>query len=199
MCPIKLCIILVKQPAGAHFGDDWKSGLIERRLSFFVESESDARVRLRRPHTHPRLDPTCVSARSDDACVTILHFRAVIDGVDTSRRNLDLDASSFLSFLSFPTLIQLVPTRTRRARLPVCARKPLGGQVLFTARTLSRPIVVDGYSRWSRPVDASTERRPPSRLVLVLVLASSSPPFPSSISRARLLALQRGERVRPRG
>jgi hypothetical protein len=35
--------------------------------------------------------------------VTILHFRAVIDGVDTSRRTLDLDASSFLSFLSFPT------------------------------------------------------------------------------------------------
>ena len=39
-------------------------------------------------------------------------------------------------------MIQLVPTQTRRARLPVCARKPLGGQVLFTARTLSRPIVV---------------------------------------------------------
>ena len=74
--------------------------------------------------------------------MTILHFRAVIDGVDTSRRNLDLDAS-FLSFLSFPTLIQLVPTQTRRARLPVCARSPLGGQVLFIARTLSRPIVVD--------------------------------------------------------
>ena len=92
MCPIKLCIILVKQPACAHFGDDWKSGLIERRLSFFVESESDARVRLRRPHTHPRLDSTRVSARSRDACVTILHFRAVIDGVDTSRCALDLDA-----------------------------------------------------------------------------------------------------------
>ena len=75
--------------------------------------------------------------------MTILHFRAVIDGVDASRRNLDLDASSFLSFLSFPTLIQLVPTQTRRARLPVCARKPLGGQVLFIARTLSRPVVVD--------------------------------------------------------
>jgi|OM-RGC.v1.015309079 hypothetical protein len=83
-----------------------------------------------------------VSARSDEAYVTILHFRAVIDGVDTSRRALDLDASSFLSFLSFPPLIQLVPTQTRRARLPVCARKPLGGQVLFTARTISRPIVV---------------------------------------------------------
>ena len=41
----------------------------------------------------------------------------------------------------------------------------------------------DGYSRWSRPVDASTERRPPSRLVLAR--ASSSPSFPSSISRAR--------------
>ena len=110
----------------------------------FVESESDARVRLRRPHTHPRLDSTRVSARSRDACVTILHFRAVIDGVDASRCALDLDASSFalLSFLSFPTLIQLVPTQTRRARLPVCARKPLGGQVLFIARTLSRPIVV---------------------------------------------------------
>ena len=141
MCPIKLCIILVKQPASAHFGDDWKSGLIARRLSFFVESESDARVRLRRPYTHPRLDSTRVSARSDEAYVTILHFRAVIDGVDTSRRALDLDASSFLSFLSFPPLIQLVPTQTRRARLPVCARKPLGGQVVFTARTLSRPIV----------------------------------------------------------
>ena len=74
--------------------------------------------------------------------MTILHFRAVNDGVDTSRRNLDLDASSFLSFLSFPTLIQLVPTQTRRARLPVCARNPLGGQVLLIARTLSRPIVV---------------------------------------------------------
>ena len=83
-----------------------------------------------------------IRARSADACVSILHFRAVNDGVDTSRRNLDLDASSFLSFLSFPTLIQLVPTQTRRARLPVCARNPLGGQVLFIARTLSRPIVV---------------------------------------------------------
>ena len=153
---------------------------IERRLSF-----RRIRIRLRRPYTHPRLDSTRVSARSDEACVTILHFRAVIDGVDASRCALDLDASSFLSFLSFPPLIQLVPTQTRRARLPVCARKPLGGQVLFTARTLSRPIVVDVYSRWSRPVDASTERRPPSRLVLVLARASSSPPFPSSISRAR--------------
>ena len=74
--------------------------------------------------------------------MTILHFRAVIDGVDASRRALDLDASSFLSFLSFPPLIQLVPTQTRRARLPMCAQKPLGGQVVFTARTLSRPIVV---------------------------------------------------------
>ena len=140
MCPIKLCIILVKQPASAHFGDDWKSGLIARRLSFFVESESDARVRLRRPYAHPRLDSTRVSARSDDACVSILYFRAVNDGVDTSRRNLDLDASSF-ALLSFPLLIQLVPKQTRRAR-PVCARKPLGGQVLFTARTLSRLIVL---------------------------------------------------------
>ena len=84
-----------------------------------------------------------IRARSADACVSILHFRAVNDGVDASRRTLDLDASSFalLSFLSFPTLIQLVPTQTRRTRLPVCARKPLGGQVLFTARTLSRLIV----------------------------------------------------------
>ena len=97
---------------------------------------------MRRPYAHPRLDSTRVSARSDDACVTILHFRAVNDGVDTSRRNLDLDASSFLSFLSFPTLIQLVPTQTRRARLPVCARNPLSGQVLLIARTLSRPVVV---------------------------------------------------------
>ena len=96
---------------------------------------------MRRPYTHPRLDSTRVSARSDEAYVNILHFRAVIDGVDTSQRALDLDASSFLSFLSFPTLIQLVPTQTRRARLPVCARKPLGGQVVFTARTLSSPIV----------------------------------------------------------
>ena len=96
---------------------------------------------MRRPYTHPRLDSTRVSARSRDAYVTILHFRAVIDGVDASRRALDLDASSFLSFLSFPPLIQLVPKQTRRAR-PVCARKPLGGQVLFTARTLSRLIVV---------------------------------------------------------
>ena len=32
--------------------------------------------------------------RSDEAYVTILHFRAVIDGVDTSRCALDLDASS---------------------------------------------------------------------------------------------------------
>ena len=95
---------------------------------------------MRRPYTHPRLDSTRVSARSDDAYVTILHFRAVIDGVDTSRRALDLDASSF-AFLSFPLLIQLVPKQTRRAR-PVCARKPLGGQVLFTARTLSRLIVL---------------------------------------------------------
>ena len=44
----------------------------------------------------PRLDSTRVSARSDDAYVTILHFRAVIDGVDASRCALDLDASSFL-------------------------------------------------------------------------------------------------------
>ncbi len=72
--------------------------------------------------------------------MTILHFRAVNDGVHTSRRTLD--ASSFFSFLSFPTLIQLVPTQTRREGLPVCARKPLGGQVLFTARTLSSPVVV---------------------------------------------------------
>ena len=118
MCPIKLCIILVKQPASAHFGDDWKSGLIARRLSFFVESESDARVRSRRPYAHPRLDSTRVSARSDDVYVTILHFRAVIDGVDASRCALDLDASSF-ALLSFPLLIQLVPKQTRRAR-PVC-------------------------------------------------------------------------------
>ena len=41
MCPIKLCIILVKQPACAHFGDDWKSGLIERPLAF-------RRIRIRR-------------------------------------------------------------------------------------------------------------------------------------------------------
>ena len=72
--------------------------------------------------------------------MTILHFRAVIDGVDASRRTLDLDASSF-ALLSFPLLIQLVPKQTRRAR-PVCAGKPLSGQVLFTARTLSRLIVL---------------------------------------------------------
>ena len=52
-----------------------------------------------------------------------------------------MSSFAFLSFLSFPPLIQLVPTQTRRARLPVCARKPLGGQVLFAARTISRPIV----------------------------------------------------------
>ena len=52
-----------------------------------------------------------------------------------------------VSFVSFVSAVdtQLVPTQTRRARLPVCARKQLGGQVLFTARTLSRPIVVDVY------------------------------------------------------
>ena len=116
-----------------------------RRRSNPIERLSFCRiVHLRRPYTHPRLDSTRVSSRSRDAYMTILHFRAVISGVDTSRRALDLDASSFafLSFLSFPPLIQLVPTQTRRARLPVCARKPLGGQVLFTARTISRPIVV---------------------------------------------------------
>ena len=134
MCPIKLCIILVKQPASAHFGDDWKSGLIAHRLSFFVESESDARVRLRRPYAHPRFDSTRVSARSRDAYVTILHFRAVIDGVDTSRCALDLDASSFLSFLM---LIQLVPTQTRRARLPKQPKnKHAGGNCCYTARTV---------------------------------------------------------------
>ena len=85
------------------------------RVCPFVDSETDARVRLRRPYTHSA-DSTRIRARSDDACVTILHFRAVIDGVHTSRRTFDLDASSFLSFLSFPTLIQLVPTQTRRAR-----------------------------------------------------------------------------------
>ena len=56
--------------------------------------------------------------RSDDAYVTILHFRAVIDGVDTSRCALDLDASSFV-FLSFTTpLTPLVTTSTsgRRGR-----------------------------------------------------------------------------------
>ena len=37
--------------------------------------------------------------RSDDAYVTILHFRAVIDDVDASRRALDLDASSGRSFI----------------------------------------------------------------------------------------------------
>lgn len=41
VCLIKLCIILVKQLACAHFGDDWKSGLIERPLSF-------CRIRIRR-------------------------------------------------------------------------------------------------------------------------------------------------------
>ena len=169
------------------------------------------------------------------AYVTILRFRAVIDGVHTSRRTLDLDASSFafLSFLSFPPLIQLVPTQTRRARLPVCARKPTARRTsgIYSSYTISshrprcrrRGVVHrrrasstsypptsppsrlardrrahrqslrtfesrrrgDGYSRWSRPLDTSTERRHPSRLVLVLARASSSPPFPSSISRAR--------------
>ena len=119
---------------------------IERHLSF-------RRIRIRRAGSFassvydPRLDSTRVSARSRDAYVTILHFRVVIDGVDTSRCALDLDASSFLSFLSFPPLmIQLVPMQTRRARLPVRARKPLGGQVLFTARTLSR-LIVDAVVR----------------------------------------------------
>ena len=69
------------------------------RVRPFVESELDASVRSRHPYTHPRLDSTRVSARSDDACVTILHFRAVIDGVDASRRTLDLDASSGRSFI----------------------------------------------------------------------------------------------------
>ena len=46
-----------------------------------------------------RSDSTRVSARSRDACVTILHFRAVTDGVDTSRCALDLDASSGRSFI----------------------------------------------------------------------------------------------------
>ena len=98
--------------------------------------------------------------------MTILHFRAVIDGVDASRRTLDLDASSFalLSFLSFPTLIQLVPTQTRRARLPVCARKPLGGQVLFTARTISRPIVVVVDDDTTRPHRHLFRRRSRARV-----------------------------------
>ena len=80
---------------------------------------------------------------------SILHFRAVNDGVDTSRCALDLDASSF-ALLSFPLLIQLVPTQTRRARLPVCARNPAGGQVLLIARTLSVP----SSSSSSRPTRA---------------------------------------------
>ena len=70
-----------------------RSSPIERRLSFF--EFRDARVRLRRPYTHPQLDSTRVSARSRDACMAVLHSRAVIDGVDASRRALDLDASSF--------------------------------------------------------------------------------------------------------
>ena len=81
------------------------------RVCPFVESESDARVRLRRPYTHPRLDSTRVSARSHEACVTNLHFRAVIDGVDASRCALDLDASSFalLSFLVHRGVGRLTP------------------------------------------------------------------------------------------
>ena len=81
------------------------------------------RVRLRRPYTHPRLDSTRVSARSRDAYVTILHFRAVIDGVDASRCALDLDASSFafLSFLSFPPLIHNLCQRRHVAHVFRCA------------------------------------------------------------------------------
>ena len=118
VCPIKLCIILVKQPACAHFGDDWKSGLIERRLSF-------RRIRIRRAGSFAssvcapsaRLHAR-IRARSDDACVTILHFRAVIDGVHTSRRALDLDASSGRSFIHSFFHSRRAPCRPRTRLYP---------------------------------------------------------------------------------
>ena len=56
-------------------------GIDRTRLSF-------CRIRNRRAGSFassaydPRLDSTRVSARSRDPCVTILHFRAVIDGVE---------------------------------------------------------------------------------------------------------------------
>ena len=143
MCPIKLCIILVKQPACAHFGDDWKSGLIARRLSFFVESNRSRGfvcvVRMRTLGSTPRACPRALArCVRDHSSLSRGHRRRGREPFVPSRSRRVV----ILSFLSFPTLIQLVPTQTRRARLPVCARKPLGGQVLFTARTLSRPIVV---------------------------------------------------------
>ena len=100
-----------------------------------------------------------MSARSDEAYVTILHFRAVIDGVDTSRRGLDLDASSFLSFLSFPPLIQLVPVKIRIC----CIVHPSGsfGRVLGARPRFVTPherVAFDPNQYLSHHAHIATER-----------------------------------------
>ena len=141
MCPIKLCIILVKQPACAHFGDDWKSGLIERPLAF-------RRIRIRRAGSFAssvyapsaRLHAR-IRARSDDACVTILHFRAVNDGVDTSRRTLDLDASSGWSFIHVARLVDRARDSFRGRVTPPLASRHLDERVDSGARDSSRRAV----------------------------------------------------------
>ena len=50
--------------------------------------------------------------------------------------------AQFRSF-SPSSLVRLVQSETRRARLPVRARKPLAGQVLLTARTVPRRVERD--------------------------------------------------------
>ena len=92
-----------------------------RREDAVLKAETRAAC-VRRPYTRARLDSTRQSSRSHDASTNILDFCAFIDIVDTSRRALCLHLAVSLAFLStpsFPPLIRLVPTQTRRARLAV--------------------------------------------------------------------------------
>ena len=159
---------------------------------------------LSRGHRRRGREPLCSRSRR-----VVISFVSFVSDVDTTCANADTSRTSSgvrpetarrTSIVYSSYTISSHRRRQRRRRRRAHARRvKRRRQVVHQRlrRRVSRAVVarivkvserssrVDGYSRWSRPLDASTERRHPSRLVLVLARASSSPPFPSSISRAR--------------
>ena len=114
-----------------------RSNPIERRLSF-------RRIRIRRAGScgssvHAPSSRLHARVRALGRCV---RDHSSLSRGQRRRGHEPTYSRSRRVVISFVSAVDTtLPTQTRRARLPVCAWKPLGGQVVFTARTLSRPIV----------------------------------------------------------
>jgi len=91
-----------------------------------------------------------------------------------------MNLSSFHARLAFvaqfrsspsSSLVRLVQSETRRARLSVRARKPFGGQVLFTARTVPGRVVDAFTTRASRLSAENVAVERVERVVLDVIVA----------------------------